>query len=131
VSSFAFIGLNIPGEIFFPILFNAKYCLERKEEFVMIFLQGIYDHSLFFLLLNVRAGFYTFFFSVPQQPNSDLGRLNIEVSKSHTIRQNHKLSLRLLLSSNLLVAESDTCTITNTTYESPYLLQESNPRSQQ
>ena len=36
-----------------------------------------------------QAYVYNFFFSVTHHPNSDLGRLIAEVSKSHTIRHTH------------------------------------------
>jgi hypothetical protein len=52
---------------------------------------------------------------VAQQPNSVLGRLNVVVSRSHTIR--HARTVGLLCTSDRLVAEAATYTNTEQTQE--------------
>jgi hypothetical protein len=84
---------------------------------------NIYIHIYIYIhikqLCNNHLNFETFYNSlltpspVAQQPNSGLGHLIVEVSRSHTIRHTHTHQVGLLWTSDKLVAEAATYTTHN------------------
>jgi hypothetical protein len=91
-------------------------------------------------LFNKNDQYHLYIFSMPQQTNLSLGRLIVEVSRSHTIRHTHGRArththththtVGLLWTSDQPVAEAATYT-TNTTDEHPCPQRDLSPRSQQ
>ena len=84
---------------------------DKWTELHVLIILGIRHHTIQHAQYN--------YFPVAQQPKSRLGRLVLEISRSHTIRHTHTHPVEVLRTNGKHVAETSTRT-TNTRDEHPY-----------
>jgi hypothetical protein len=74
---------------------------------------NVINYEILHYIFSPSFYYFLFFLCVAQHPKSGLGRFILEVTRSHTIRHTHTRPVRLLWTSDQLVAEAATNTTHN------------------